>query len=823
MGSWGLGWRRARAHAWLLLAVAVTAAALTAVAGGLAALGSERSDRAVATALRAEPPRDAAVRVEAPSDLVDQVAAGDAVATTAVRAGLRATRSEVSDAFVADGRAVFAADLPDLGTRADLESGRWASTDDETTLPESAARRLGVGAGEVVRLGERTLRVTGTWRARDPRDPVWFADPWAGSGTEVGAAGPYVVSAATLATLPAARTTVWTFTVPPGTARDRLGALTENLLDTESEAADSQLRTEGGLGDRLEDVTRADAAVTAVQRAAAVLVLAVGAIALGAVLGTLRTARAREAELLRARGGSRVQRLLWHAGDAAAVGVLGWVAAAVAVGALVGPPGGGALTLCALVVLATCWAATGRGEPRAPSGAPALLGVLVVGGATLTAARLVTTGEVTATGPGGTPRPDVLAVVAPALVLGAAGLLAVALARPALGRATRLVARTSARLAPVLALRTVSRSPRAVGATVSLVALAVGTVVVAAVAAGATASLGERTRAASVGADVRVDLDVEPLVREASPAVDPDDFADLPGVAEVRPAVSTQARVADVETSLLAVGGAATDRTAVDADTEEGGVVPIDVSTDLADAVALAPGDRLDVAVPAATASFPAVVRGVTDTLDGIDGRSGIVADLDAVTAALTRPAPLAVDTLLLTSTDPVASADAVVGTADRPAAVTLAAGSSDGWDDVVRATWTWTGLGVAALAALGLTATVLASAAGRRRETAVLRALGAGASERVRSRLAELALTCTIGAVAGAVGAVVVGAAVIAPLARAIVPRGSPDLAFAPDPELGPLLAGVALLLAAVLVAASVTARVVAHQRGPGPREEDA
>ncbi len=748
---------------------------------GLATTAGEHADAEVSRGLGASPAREAALRISATTQLDDEVAEAEELSAEAEALGLLVTRS-----VRAEGGRYLTASYPALRELATLSTGRWGDGDGEATMPDAAARRLGVSAGDRLAIGTTVVTVAGTWHADDPADPRWFGDPAITSGAEAGAVGPVVVTERTLAGVSDRRTSSWTVTTPPHAGRTQLSAWTTEVPALVAAAEDGTVDVDGGLGRRVASVARADASVTATSAVCLVLVAAIGALASWFVVGALRQARSRESAVLRARGGSRLQLLRWHGVDALAAGAVGLLVGVVASTAAAGRPGWTSVVTAAVITgavsLARAWPPASPSTTPRSSGtrtAPATVGgAVLVAAAALAALRVAWASDVVVVDSTGRVATDVVGVLAPALVLVATGLVLVALARPLLGAAARLAARASDRLALVLSLRLAGRRARTQAAMSVLVALVTGCVLTSATADASSDALVARTRAMAVGADVRVGFDVPPLLDRQNPAIDPTPYGALPGVTSVRTAVEAAVRVADVPTTLLAVsspleaGGDAAPAAAA------GGAVRIAVTTRLARTLDLEPGDQVEVLVQAAAARFPGAVSRVSDSLPGLSGDSGMVADQQDVEAALSeRDVQLAPNTVLLGSSDPTTTAGAVPAVVQRPYSVTAATAPAPVSETRWQEPWRWVALAAVLVGSLGLAAVVVGGARRSRREAAVLRALGATSAERLRALLGEAGFAVVLGAIAGLVGSAAVMVTVIPSLAHALVARGAPDV----------------------------------------------
>lgn len=807
----GLTWRRSRAHAGILVAFAVTSAVFAALVAGLATSTADQLDHDVARALADLPPRSAALRVTATTRMDEEVRAAERLARRAEASGLVVTASTRADDIVVGPRSFLVEERRELAGLASLTSGRWAVSDSEATLTAAAAERLRVSPGDTLDLGPVSVLVVGTWAADDPTDPRWFGDPGVASGSDAGAVGPVVLSAATLVRLPDYRTSTWTLTVPSSVGGSDLDRLTSALRAFVEEADDAGAALDGSLADRVREIARAESSVNAVRRVALVLVGVVGTLVMWHVAGAVRAARSTEAMLVVARGASPGQVIAWHGGDVAIIGALGSALGLVACSAALGPPSPYVLAVAVVVppalAIARAWppAVVGR-SGTAP--VALVVAILLAGAGILLTARAAWLGDVVLESSSGAVRVDGLTVLAPALVLVAAAVVAVLLTRPLLGAAARVAARASNGLALVLALRRAGGRSRATAATLTLVALVVGTAAASAVASASAGAVVDRTREMQTGDDVRVSVGAERVVDgRQSPQVDLGPYAGLPAVDRVRGAVETPVGVADLKTTLLAVDGGE------DGDGVVAGAVPIAITGGLASDLDVVVGDRLEVLVPDVAATFPAVVRRIARSLSGLPTGEGMVASRTAVQTSLSKPeALLTVNTLLLSSGDPLATARAVPSVADRPVTVVRArSGQGELSPGAAQTAWRWAAVGVALLGAIGLAAVVLGSVRGSRAESAVLGALGATRAVRGRARLGESAVAMAAGLVAGVAGAVLLVAVLVPVLSRALVPETAPDLGRVVALD-GPVLAASLVLLASAAIVITLAGVVVAR-----------
>jgi hypothetical protein len=310
--------------------------------------------------------------------------------------------------------------------------------------------------------------------------------------------------------------------IVPDTARIRgsdVGALREALRELGDEIetrTDAGAQVAGALETTLADV---DAGVQARRGPTVVAVGILGlltAVVVGAVAGASVRAREGENRLLRARGARR-RDLVRAAGletmVVAGIGAIGGGVLGASVSVLAAGVAPGAIAIIAAVggiiaVAVTSGAvATSRGVDRGSTRARAAVDIgLAVVLAVLTglaAWQFVQAGTPVVTRGDGTTILDPLVAIAPALVLGFAALLAVAVATPL----ARLIATALAPLrpvSPVTPMRLGSRRPARHALSIVSVAFALGSVVVAGAYGGTLAALGDAPEELRVGADVRV-------------------------------------------------------------------------------------------------------------------------------------------------------------------------------------------------------------------------------------------------------------------------------------------------------------------------------
>jgi hypothetical protein len=551
--------KRLRAHLALFAALFGVVAIIAGASGGLAGYLTGETTSGVRAAFSAATGSEAALRVEVRSagetqdaELRETAAARFSGAPLLID---RTVQSEPTVA-IADGREVriVLASLP-LQERATLVSGSWAARADEGVLQDAAATLLDLAPGDVVEFPDgRAITITGTWSALDALDPIWFGESLASSGVDGDAVGPLVVAEDAYAELrPFAR---WVITPDPAlvTAGD-LGpivtgtaGLREALSESETFATGNVLSS-GGLEAFAAELAGSIDALAGIAPVPAVLLGAIGIVALVELARLLVRVRIVETALLRSRGASPQRIMAGAAAEAAAVAIpaaaLGAALAQVATGVGEWPI---ALAVALATVIAFCAVAlldarrplsresaqdSGRGRRVAGYG----LVVLALAAAAVSVWQFRLYGSPIVRGADGRSNVDPIAVLAPTLALVAGALLVVLALAPASAGLQALTRR--GRVGWALAGWQLARRVTVFATPVLLVALAVGGVVVA----GAYSATWERAttiaREAGNGAAVRV--------ATAWP------IADLPDVDAASPALTATLQVGDDAVQLLAL------------------------------------------------------------------------------------------------------------------------------------------------------------------------------------------------------------------------------------------------------------------------------
>ncbi|PYF96818.1 FtsX-like permease family protein [Georgenia satyanarayanai] len=543
--------RRGRAQRGALLTLLVLTATVAAILAGSVGYTRAAGVATVRAALTEAAPHEAGVQVRTrlAGDPEAQDAAVRAAVSELLGPGTDVSRSLWSEAVgaAAGGQElrVVLAELP-AGDGVVLADGELPGPR-EVLVPEQAAAETGLTTGGEIVVDGVTLTVAGTWQPGDER--AWFTGP-----SVEDAVGPLLTDAGTVRDAVSAPFARWTvqpraelLTVAdlPGLA-DGLARLDFTLGDDDAVAVRG-LTVAGELAATIDDLRAATATAAAVGLVPVALLGVVSVVALVQVVRLLGQTRARETEILVARGAAVRQVTAWSAAELAAValvgGAVGTAVAAVVVGRLDGGEAQRGVIVATGVVVALVTALTGTAvaglQARAIArrrvadrsgrlrGAAAVGTVVLCGAAAVLSAWQLLRHGTPLLDDGGA---DVLAVVSLGAVLGFLAVLALALLGPLARGAARLRERERG-LAGVLATRQVSRRVRAYAVPLVLVVLAVGATTVASSFAGATATQREHVAALATGTDVRVAVPAGATSRQAVPqALSAAPYRELAGV-----------------------------------------------------------------------------------------------------------------------------------------------------------------------------------------------------------------------------------------------------------------------------------------------------
>lgn len=462
-------------------------------------------------------------------------------------------------------RSVVAASIPDLPDRVELVDGAWPSSEDEATIQADAADGLGIGPGSTLAVGDVVLRITGVWRVGDPLEPRWLGDDLPLRGRDDDGYGPLVIDPGLWPRLDSEPLARWILvpdaaTITPEDLRSIPSIWAGLARSWRGEVPDAgSMRREGAFDDTAGELTTLVDGLFAVRPVALLLLAAVGIIALGELGRLLAAGRAAEISLRWARGGRPIALAVGSALPAVVLALAGGLAggaltvvlgADLADAAVTATLGASAAGLT--VGLATFRVAAARDDPRRrridPRASRAVGGsaaVLAIGAAALATWQLRLYGSPVVPAADGGGQVDPLAVSAPVLVLVAGVALALVLfplAARALDRRTAGAGATTA-----LALAGLARRPLRAAAAISVVALAAGSIAIAAGYSGSWSSSFRDASRLRTGAALQVSI--------PGPGVDAatiDDIAATPGVRAVAPVAIQPLTLGESAGSLVA-------------------------------------------------------------------------------------------------------------------------------------------------------------------------------------------------------------------------------------------------------------------------------
>jgi hypothetical protein len=553
-------------------------------------------------------------------------------------------------------------------------AGSVAGAVAEGAIQASAAAELGLGVGDTIDVstdspagdGEAPLviRIVGTWAPTDGTDPFWFSDALALTGggytTADGTAllGPLVLSARAGSVAPAvdlAGDLEWTILPDPGriAAGDLAAAVTaagaiQNALGDELETSGDRVRVSGDLAATAALFAHAQNALRGVTPVGLILAVVIGVITLAQVTRLLVAARRPESALLLSRGATRgllvghgvlegvVVCALGAATGTALAGVLpgllgaeatAFAVAELPVAELLVAVAAGVVSTGVIAVTSAVEAfrtapngaavhalASGRAEGRGRTVVALAVVAASVAAAALSIGQLLVYGSPIVSDSAGRESVDPLAVLAPALGLGAAALVLLALAVP-LGRGAERLAARIRMLQPALSARQLARGLGRYAAAILVIALAVGALVVASAYSGTRAVLDMTTGQLRVGADERIVLHTGgPTSAGADPLVTGPYLA-LRGVADAAPVLATDA-AAGADGAREATNAALT---AIDAARMPGILSDVQGTVDTAALAGELPaGARLGLPVPdgARTLELHGILRGQAPNTD---------------------------------------------------------------------------------------------------------------------------------------------------------------------------------------------------------------
>jgi hypothetical protein len=572
-----------RGHRALLAAVLGTVLVITASAGAVATLIADAATAGVRAGLETRVGADRGFRITIP--LADDPAGQDAAVRSALAESFAGIETTIDVGWQIEGpvtvrtldpgsspsnRASVAATIPDLAEHAVVVAGAWPVSADEVAIHADAAAELGVEPGAMIGIGDVDLRVAALWRPADPLDPRWLGDDLALLGRNSDGYGPIVVDLALWERLDGEPSGQWTLVpdaalVTPADLREIRAFWASLARDWRSDIPEVVgLRRTGAFPESAVQLTALVDGLFALQPVALLLLAAVGVIALGELGRLIAAGRAAETTLRWARGATPVA-LAAAAGSSvgaiAAVGAATGSAIVIAAGAspwfvvAVALIATGTAGLAA--ALATYRVAAARADPRRrrfdarrsrTAGWTAT--VLLGGAAALAVWQLRLYGSPVVPSADGGSQVDPLVVAAPVLVL-AAGVAAALALFPVLASA---LDRRTGRAGPTtsLAVAELARRPVRALASIAVVALAAGTVTIAAGYSGTWRNTFDAATRLSTGGALRVAV--------TGPGIDGttlDALSAVPGVRVVAPIAVDPLSLGESSGSLVAATPAA--------------------------------------------------------------------------------------------------------------------------------------------------------------------------------------------------------------------------------------------------------------------------
>jgi hypothetical protein len=579
-----LSFRRARRHAAVFAAVAAVAAVVTAASFAVVGALASAADEGVRLGLASRSGADLALRASIPltadpATQDEQVRAAIARSFSGLSTQPQVTRTISAELDVrapsapGEDRAGLVMSIPDLETRALLESGRWPASADEITMQAAAAEALDVDPGAELTIAGIPVTLVGVWTAADTLDPRWLGDPQVldGRGSRV---GPIVVAESLWPTVPESEPKgQWTI-VPDvaTTTADDLALIVASWRHVTSEWRGqvdelSAVGKNGGLAITAAALqTRVDG-MRAIEPVVLLLILAAALVTLAELARLLAADRSNEIALLWSRGRSAGEGALAGGVEAGVTALIGVVVGAAAGAGVVAATGGDLTALVspaiaavpAVLIAASALfgaiashrasqpdARAGAAESRTRRLAGPGIALLVAAAAAVSVWQLRLYGSPVTPVADGSSTIDPVAVVAPAVALVALVMLGLLVFPPSARLYERLSGRTS--VTRMLAARSVARRLPRVAALVVVVAVAAGSVAVAAAYTGTWSATFDRTSALRAGADVAVVGTRGGLGTQQLDALDA-----LPAADAVAPVRTSGMQLSDETGSLVAV------------------------------------------------------------------------------------------------------------------------------------------------------------------------------------------------------------------------------------------------------------------------------
>ena len=445
----------------------------------------------------------------------------------------------VSGRIVIHGSTALMPTDPEFDAHVEIVEGTWPLDGPpiQAALHAATAQSWGVGAGDLLTVDDQQVELTALWQPVDPQAPFWFADELVRTGEVDGTHGPLIVDEAQISAFGGTPFVRWTIRPDAATIQpEDLAALADaadNVRDNlrEDGVAVRGITIEGDLAPTAATAARNLATARALGLIPLSVLILVTGLAVVQLARLLAATREPQVELLVARGASRAQVMSTGMAESAIVALLGAVlGTAGAWGVLQFVPGGQGqaslvLTVAALTFVGVLAALVGvsvmqarrlvgaqtsadrSGRARAATALATV--VLVLGAAGLSWWQLRRAGSPLVTHADGSQGTDLIAGAAPALLLAAAAVIALALLGP-LTRLVEVITHPTRAAGAHLASSQVSRHLSVYAVPVVLTVLAVGATTLASLYAGTSAQLRDDLADVAEGAPLRADL-VRPL------------------------------------------------------------------------------------------------------------------------------------------------------------------------------------------------------------------------------------------------------------------------------------------------------------------------
>ena len=594
---WGWAIRRARASTGLLLTLLVLVTATTAILAGTVGYSGAAATTAARASLTGAVPEEAGIRVQ--TRQAEDPQAQDAAARRLVDEAFSPAPVSVQRTVVSEprpvrlgedgleGRLVVLASAsltpedPEVEDRVEVVEGTWPSPGAEPAqgmLHAGAAEDWGVQVGDTLDVGGADVEVAGLWRPVEADDAFWFGDPLVAAGRDGSDRGPLVVPPGETSRVVDAPFVRWT--VQPDASRiqphdlahlaSAAGSLRSSMktpeVDVRGVTVDGDLAPTAGTAATNLATARA---LGVVPLSVLVLVTMLSVVQLARLLATTRET---QHQLLLARGATGAQVLGSTVAESAVVALAGTALGGGAAWAVLqAVPAGdgqwptvvrvalltGAAVLAVLVAVAALQVrrltAGGRADVSGRTRAATALAtvVLVLGAAGVAWWQLRRHGSPLVTQEDGTLGTDLVAGAAPALLLAAAAVVAMALLGPA-GRLVEALTRPGRGATGHLAAAQVSRRLPVYAVPAVLTVLAVGATTLSGLYAGTSAQLRDDLRSVAQGAPVRVVPEEPPATVEPGVvAPPPPSLRGAPGVVRSTPVwLDEGARLGDAQVAL---------------------------------------------------------------------------------------------------------------------------------------------------------------------------------------------------------------------------------------------------------------------------------